>query len=350
MSNFSISSAAMSGAARVAAMSAQRELAVAQTEIATGKKWDVGLQLGPRSSELLVLRQTLDLSAAIRSGNEIASTRLSASQAALTDIDALAGNFLNGLLAARTATPATSQLEAQARTLLNAFTAAVNVDVGGEYLFGGLNSNAPPLADYFAEGGSPARTSLQSAFQSAFGITSSDAGVNGIEPAAMATFINAQVEFHLEDDTWSTYWSRASQATPILRVSLSEMQEGGASAYEVPFRQLAMALTIASDLGGTQLTEPTRAVAVGKAIELVGDAISGLTSIRSRLGLSQERITVANERLSLQADLIRTRRSEIEDVDQYATALKLNDLMRRLEASYATTVQIQRLSILDYLR
>lgn len=350
MSNFFISTAALSGAARAGILAAQDDLAATQKEIATGKKADIGLEIGHRSSELVVLRQTLDLSAAIRGSNAIAATRLSASQIALGDVDKLASDFLSGLLSAQSSSPNVSQVEAQARSLLRAFTSAVNVEVAGEHVFGGLNGDVPPLGDYYAEGGSSARTALQSAFATEFGFSSSDPAVAGIEPAAMEAFIEGQVRTLFEDDAWSANWSSASAETPVARVAFSETQEVGASANEAPFRQLAMALVMVSDLGGTALNANTRAVVLGKATELVSSAIPSVSSVRSRLGLSQERIATANERLSLQADIVTNRRTEIEAADPYATAVKLNELMQRLEASYAATMQIQRLSLLDYLR
>lgn len=350
MSNFFISTSALTGATRAAVHTAQVELVAKQKEIATGKLADVGLEIGYRSSELVGLRNALELTTAIKGSNEIAATRLKASQAALGDMDKLAGELLNGLLAAATSSPATSPLEAQARSLLRSYTSVLNVEVAGDHVFGGLNVDTPPLSDYFEPGGSAARSKLQSAFQSAFGVSSTDPAVSSIEPDEIASFIDGQLRAMFEDPAWSANWSKASADTPVTRVSFGETQEVGASANEAPFRQLAMALVMISDLGGTNLKETTRDVVIAKATELAGSAVPGIASVRSRLGLSQERVSAANERLSLQADLITKRRSEIEDVDPYSTAVKLNELKQRLEASYATTAQIQRLSLLDYLR
>jgi flagellar hook-associated protein 3 FlgL len=350
MSNFFISTAALSGAARAGILAAQDDLAATQKEIATGRKADVGLEIGHRSSDLVALRQTLDLSAAIRGSNAIVATRLNASQAALGDIDTLATDFLSGLLSARSSSPAVTQVEAQAAKLLRAFTSAVNVEVAGEHVFGGLNGKAPPLSDYYAAGGSSPRATQQTAFETEFGFSSSDPAVAGIEPADMEAFIDGPFQALFDDAAWSANWSSASAETPVARVAFSETQDVGASANEAPFRQLAMALVMVSDLGGTHLNENTRAVVLGKATDLVASAIPGISSVRSRLGLAEQRIATANERLTLQADLLTNQRSEIEAADPYTTAVKLNELMQRLEASYAATMQIQRFSLLDYLR
>jgi flagellar hook-associated protein 3 FlgL len=349
MSNFFISTGSLSGATRASVYSAQVELVARQKEIATGKKADVGLDMGYRSSELVALQQTLELSSAIRSSNEIAAVRLNASQAALGDLEKQAGNLLEGLLTAQGSSLAISQVEGQARKLLATFSAVLNVEASGEHVFGGLNGGEPPLRNYFAETGSTARSLVQSGFQTAFGVSSTDPSAAGIEPDEMAAFIDGQFKALFEEPAWSAYWSSASAETPVARVSYSETQEVGASASETPFRQFAMALVMVGDLGGTQLKETTRAFILEKAVDLVGRAIPGIVSVGSRLGLSQERIATANERLDFQADLLTRRRSQIEDVDQYSTAVRLNDLMQRLEASYATTARIQRLSLLDYL-
>lgn len=349
MSNFFISTASISGATRSSVYSAQVELVARQKEIATGKKADVGLDMGYLSSELVTLQQSLGLTSAIRGSNELAEVRLSASQSALGDLHKQAGSFLDGLLTSLGSSPATSQVERQARTLLTTFSSVLNVEVSGEHVFGGLNGNAPPLVDYFGASGSLVRSSVQSAFQTAFGVSSADPAVSGIEPADMASFIDGQLQSLFEEAAWSTGWSSASTQTPLARVSLTETQEVGASANEAPFRQLAMALVMVSDLGGTNLKETTRAVLLNRAVDLISRSAPGIASVRSRLGLAQERVASANERLDLQVDLLTKRRSQIEDVDQYSSAVKLNDLMQRLEASYATTARMQRLNLLDYL-
>lgn len=349
MSNFFISTGSMSSAARASALQGQEQLVRKQKEIATGKIADVGLVIGHRSRELVGLRQALDWSRAISGTNAIVATKLEATQTGLADIEKIANGFLEGLLAARASSTSNSPVEAQAGTSLTALLSRLNSEVGGEYVFGGGNVSQPPLVDYFSKHGSPARTAVQRAFHTHFSIASSDPAVSEIDGSSMRAFLDTELPAEFSDAAWSSGWSKSSDDNPIARIGWSEMQEVGANANEAPFRQLAMALVMVSDLGGKSLNADARAAVLEKATELVGSSLTSIVSTQSRVGLSQERIASANEQLSLQIDIVSKRVSQIEDVDPYATATELNELMSRLEASYATTARIQRLSLLDYL-
>ena len=349
MSNFFISTGAVSSAVRASILTDQKQLVRTQKEIATGRIADVGLEIGHRSREMVALRQTLTWSQSIVGTNSIVATRLETSQAGMADIEKISNAFLEGLLGARGTSPGLSQVEAQASSLLTAFLSRLNVEVAGTYVFGGTNSSQPPMASYFSTSGSAARSSMQQAFQAHFGMPSDDPAVATIGPAAMSAFLDGDFAGEFTDAAWSSRWSAASGENVIGRISLTEMQEIGANANEEPFRQLAKAFVLVGDLGGKALQQQTRAVALEKATELVGSALTGLASMRSRVGISQERTSSAGERLSLQIDIATRRLADIEGVDPYASAIELNELMTRLEASYATTARLQRLSLLDYL-
>lgn len=348
MSNFFISTGALTGSLRAAVITGQRELASLQKEIASGKKDDVGVELGQGSSELVSSRQFLALNAAIKGSNEVASSRLQASQLALETVGKLGNELLSGALTAGTSKSAAAQITDQARVLLRSFTSTANTDVGGVYVFGGLNDDGPPLADYFGSG-SAARSAFQAAFEGAFGITPGDESVNGIDPSEIAAFIQNQMGDLFDGAGWARDWSSASAEVPSVRVGLGEVQETGASAAEAPFRQLAKALVLVGELGDKNFNEQTRSVIMEKATEMAGAAIAGFVAIRSRLGQVEERIDSANERLSLQSNFISKRISALEDADPFTASTELNGLMQRMEASYAATVRIRQLSVLDYL-
>ena len=349
MSNLFISTASMSGAGLAAIRSAQEQLVRLQKEVATGKIADTGLELGHRSKEPVGLHQTLAMTEAIKGTNAIVLARLDTSQTSLAGIEKTAQDFLGALLGARGSSAASAQIESQARAALRSIGALLNSEVGGVYVFGGQSSAGPPMTDYLAASGSAARQSVQQAFSAAFGIASDDPAVGQIDAAAMRAFLDGPLEAELADPAWSARWSQATSEGPVARIALGEMQEVGASASEAPFRQLTKALVMVGDLGGAALNAQTRQVVLDEATSLIGSAMTGLASIRSRLGIAEERTTAANERLSLQSDIAQSRLQRIETADPYETATALNELMTRLDASYATTARIQKLSLLDYL-
>lgn len=349
MSNVFIATSTMAGAARSSIMATQAEIARRQAEVASGRIADLGLELGSGSREVVSLRQALQWSEAIRGTNAIAASRLQLSQSSLSDMAKAANGFLGALLGAQGSAAAGAVIEAQARSTLAAVTALLNTELAGVHVFGGQSTEAPPLADYHAAGGSAPRQSVQQAFASAFGIAASDPAVVAIDAGAMRLFLENDFAGVFTDAAWTSVWSSASSENPSQKIALGKSQEVGANGNELPFRQLAQALVMVGELGGARLNQQTRDVVLETATELVGSALVGLAAIRSRLGVVEERIASASERLSIQNDLVSERLTRIESRDPYQAATQLNELMTRLEASYATTARIQRLSLLDYL-
>lgn len=349
MSNFFISTDTMTRASRASVLATQAQLARKQTEVASGKISDVGIQIGHRASELVALRHTLAASSAQQGANAITASRLESSQGALTNIGRIAHGFLGAVLAARGSAVASDQLGSQARTAMSALADRLNTNTGGEFLFAGINTGEAPVVSYFAAAGNAARNSILQAFQAKFGVLPTDPDVVDITPEDMSNFISNELASQFADAAWSANWSTAASQTPTAMIGPFEQQEVGASANEPPFRQLAQAIAMVVDLGGTALKDATRAVVLQKATELAGGAQAGISSVASRLGLTQQRIEQANEQLSLKVDIVTRQLSALESADPYTTATDLNELMRRLEASYATTARIQNLSLLAYL-
>lgn len=348
MSNFFISTGSMSGAARSSIAGAQAELVRRQKEIASGKIADAGLELGYGTRETTALRQALSWSEAIQGTNALQAARLDVSQSRLAEMETVANSFVSGLLAARGSSE-TAPILTQSATAMKSLVDGLNSELAGEYVFGGMASDEPPLHDYFQAGGSPGRSAVQQAFQAEFGIPAGDPAANSIDPAAMAAFLDNAFAGQFTDPAWTSTWSRAASENPTIRIALGEQHEVGANANEAPFRLLAQAYVMVGDLGVGSLNQQTRDVVLAKATELAGAAMSGLVGVRSRLGIAQERIATATERLSAQGDIVSQRLAKVENVDPYAAATELNELLTRLEASYATTARIQRLSLLDYL-
>ena len=61
----------------------------------------------------------------------------------------------------------------------------------------------------------------------------------------------------------------------------------------------------------------TRAIVSNKAIDYMGKAIYGIDSERGLLGLSQNRVKMADEVLKAQADIVKLNLDDLEGVDVY---------------------------------
>ncbi|MGY6568320.1 MAG: flagellin, partial [Salinarimonas sp.] len=72
-------------------------------------------------------------------------------------------------------------------------------------------------------------------------------------------------------------------------------------------------------------------------------------SVKARLGVSQNRVAAADERLSIQRDIINRQIVDLENVDPFETATRVNSLMTQVEMSYSLTARIRQLSLLKYM-
>ena len=111
----------------------------------------------------------------------------------------------------------------------------------------------------------------------------------------------------------------------------------------------AMTYTAITDLGLGELSRGSSQAVIDKAIGNVSEAIQGLTSIKARLGVSQNRVAAADERLSIQRDIINRQIVDLENVDPFETATRVNSLMTQVEMSYSLTARIRQLSLLQHM-
>jgi flagellar hook-associated protein 3 FlgL len=134
-----------------------------------------------------------------------------------------------------------------------------------------------------------------------------------------------------------------------MRISLNERVEVGGNANDLPHRQLAQAYVMIGKIGTAQLNSAALDVVLDKATALVGSAISGIGALQARMGASQHRLTSATLELGQTSTLIDTQLTALERADPYVAATQVNTLLTQLQASYAATARIQKISILNYI-
>lgn len=85
------------------------------------------------------------------------------------------------------------------------------------------------------------------------------------------------------------------------------------------------------------------------AITTIAESTSKLANEQAKIGVAEERVENANDRMDFQKEILVGQLSGITDVDAYEAALRLNQLSTSLEASYSATARIQSLSLLNFL-
>jgi flagellar hook-associated protein 3 FlgL len=341
-----ISFLSIMNAPRLSVLEMQRQIAEAQVETSTGRHADQGLALGGRTSEAVSLRNQFDRNAALIDMNGLTKAELDAVQSTLGSIAALAHDFTATLIGARNAQNGQQAVKAAAEAALASFTALINTTHNGEAVFGGINTGVAPLGGY---AGSPAKAAVDAAFLAEFGFPQSSPAAGTITSAQMDAFLTGNFDALFTPANWQGTWSQASSQNRATRVDHDFVLESSANANEQAFRELAGALTSALDLGAGQLSQSAFEKIVDRASAGAALAAQELGDIQGRLGRVQQTVSQTKEKLEQRNNIINREILSLEGVDAYEAATRVNTLTSQLEASYAITARIGRLSLLNFL-
>ncbi|MBX2806663.1 MAG: flagellar hook-associated family protein [Hyphomicrobiales bacterium] len=343
-----ISSMAITNATKLSIQKAQAELVQVQKEVASGRHADVGLALGTQTGRVVSLRQEYARIDTILGTNTLVRTHLEASQASLQSLSDTAGEFISTLLAARGGEVGAGNAVSVAESNLQSFTDMANASINGQSLFAGINTDILPVSNYYETPISAAKQAVDDAFFAEFGMDQSDPAVSTIPPTAMQIFIGNTFASLFEDPAWSD-WSSASDQNISSRISTYEIVETSTNTNEPAFRRLAAAYTMVADLGGENMSHDTFVTVMDTAIQYAQEAVNELAATQSSLGVAQHSIASADDRMTIQKDIITGQINTLEEVDPYEASTRLNDIVNQIELSYALTGRINQLSLLNYL-
>ncbi|MEP3303070.1 MAG: flagellar hook-associated family protein [Hoeflea sp.] len=345
-----VSNLAMQNSMRLTIARGENEVQTLQTEIVTGRYYDIGLALGAKTSNSVSLNQDVSRLKTIQDSNALVTQRMSASQLALDLMADSAQQMLEAFITVNGSDDANNLQIARrdVESSLGSFNVAANTSSNGEYLFSGINTNTKPVADYF-EAGSAAKTAFDTMFVGRFGFSQNDPQAAGITAADMEDFITNDLEPAFMGADWNTNWSSASDTNISSRILGNEVVESSVNANSDGMRKFALAAVIGIELLGSPVTSEVRNVVNTKAIEYAGQAVTGIDNQRSNLGVSENRVAKANDALESQMDIITLYLDEMEGVDAYEASTRMQTLLDQVETSYALTARIQQMSLVNYL-
>lgn len=345
-----ISSASLSDETLRSIARYQQQLVDAQKELATGRHADVGVTLGATTGVSVSMRQDMDQIQAIQNSNKLTLNRLSASQSALNTVSKSASNFLSSLISAQTAATSQYTLIQSAQAGMQTLQDQLNASLDGQYLFAGINSDVQPMEDFFGTPPSAGAQAITTAFTAKFGMSPSDPNVANISPSDMTDFLNNQFADLFSASNWSSTWTAASDKPVSSRVSRSEIINTSVTATNSTFRSMTEAFAMISGLGFANLNSGTQQAIISKARDITANVTGSLTQVQSALGVTQQRVTDANDQIDSQVNFLTKSIDNLEQVDPAAVTTQLSQISTALQAAYSLTSQINKLSILDYLK
>lgn len=333
-------------APRAAIARIQQQLATAQKELSAQRLADPGLALGADVSRLAGLHWQATELEGQQGRIAMARNRAEATQGSLEAIADLAGRVLGTAAAARGSAQGQRVIADAARESLSGLISLINASHGGSYLFGGLNGETPPLADF---AGSPGEEAISDAFVTTFGFEPSDPAAATLTAAEISAFLDGPFATLFDETGWQDIWVSSTPETPV--TTLGEGQRiGAAVSASAPFAaKLTQALTMMLTLADGRLMQEALVVVLDKAMSLIAEAQSDLVAEQGRIGLAQQSLREASE--TAEARLGRTRLAIeiLQGVDAYALATEINMLTTQLQASYTLTSRLGQMSLLSYI-
>lgn len=340
-----ISSLSISNPLRSSILQTQTALSNAQTELSTGTQADLGTFLGSRTGSSLSLKAEIDQLTTYSTANGLASTRLSGTSSILNSMLTSAQSMAATLTTA--ASGATAELPSTSQEALQSFLGMINNSTGSQFIFGGINTTTKPLTDYSST--SAAKSSVDNAFQAAFGTSQTSAGASAITGAQMQSFLSNQFATLFNDSNWSANWSSASNTTITSQTGPAQSVTTSVSANDTAFRQLAEAYTMVSEFSGSNMSVGARAAVISTASSLVSGAIDGLTNLSSSVGDAQNVLSTSDTQITDQVTFLKGSVSNLDDVDTYSLSTQITQLQTQLQASYELTSKLSTLSLVNYL-
>ncbi|MBP0441251.1 flagellar hook-associated family protein [Tianweitania sediminis] len=343
-----VSTSAVNQALRYQMMRLQSDLVKAQTEMSSGSFADAGLQLGSRTGQTVSFRRDMDRLEAIADANSVATARMAATQNGLSQITSAAQTYLSTLTAAVSGDANAKITSADATAAFTSLRDVVNGSLNGEYIFAGVSTDVKPLAD-FSDPASTSRMAFDAAFTAQFGFSITDPQAATISAGALEAFIDGPVNDLFLGSGWEGTSSFASNQTITSRITMTDTAQTSLSANAAGIRKLAMSTALAQALLEGPLNDSARQLVAERGASLVGSAIADIANAQSEIGVTQQRVARANERIEMQVSLFKTGLQELEGVDPYEAQTRVTNLLTQIETSYALTARIQQLSLLNYL-
>ena len=139
------------------------------------------------------------------------------------------------------------------QSALQSLISGANTTSGDQYVFGGINSAVAPMADYYSTPASAAKTAIDQAFQTTFGVLPSDPAAANISASDMQSFLSGPFAALFQGASWSADWSSASS------VNTSADDRAGSDRDDIDQRQSAGLSTVGAGLHDAERIRRVRA-------------------------------------------------------------------------------------------
>ncbi|MFC4669504.1 flagellin [Seohaeicola nanhaiensis] len=327
-------------------------LARAEKETTTGLRADLFRDLGQRAAESVRLRNIVSRNEGFIASNKLLAGRMEVTSMAMSDIRKVAEGFL--ALAVSGSNPGSaisSELQANARIAIDQIIAQANTVYQGSHVFAGVDQDKTPMQGW--ERTNPSTGLSPQDVMSAIVASgpSSVADVAAIAAEVQSAFDGTHPNsgFNYEASFFNGTPQSAGQRVEA-RIGEGVTITHGIQANDDGFRQLMQGLSMLASTDISQIQDQaTYSAYLDVAVQNISQGSQTLLGDQTRLGSTQGLVEETIERHESVIQVYSTRMLDLEGVDEYEAATRLNLLKSQLEASYAVTARLQSLSLLNFL-
>lgn len=251
--------------------------------------------------------------------NQLLDLKLQTYNTSLTSLASNAQSLNNAVTAALANNSATGLLDT-VQNLLSQSIGQLNTQLDGQYIFGGTNTNTPPVNI-----GTPAQLIAL-----------------GEPPTAAFSNNQLQAQAQINDTTTMTYGQLASQVgQPLLQAMQRILQynNGTLGGLSPPGPGSAF---------GNPLTPAQASFLTGELSRLT-NATNGVNDAATLNGINQQELSNVSQQNTSQLTSVKAFISDIQDVDAATAITNLNQDQVALQASYKVIGQLGQLSLVNFL-
>jgi flagellar hook-associated protein 3 FlgL len=283
-------------------------------QISTGLTAQTYSQIAPQASQLVDFRtESAHEQGFIDTINRL-GTRMETMDLSMAQIQKAVASF-RSLLPNGAFNQAQPDVAAQAKQLMVQIAGYLNIQDGSRYVFGGTNSDSPPVdLSNLPVGAAATLTKL----------------VNG--PLA------------------SNGYYAGGAATPPVRIDTRVTVDYSITANDgQAFEPILRALNFLVQNAPFNNTNPVDQANVSKAGQILDQAVTALADLQGKLGLQEQQLNDEKSVHTTTLNIAQNGIGSIVQVDQATAITRLQTLETQIQASFSATSQIQKLSLANFM-
>jgi flagellar hook-associated protein 3 FlgL len=337
---------------RRTSMSLTAQMGAAEQEVATGRKADVYGALGLRSARVIDLRASIERTDGFITANTQLQNRLDTMAETLKTVRLSAQSVL-ALAASNREQPTQTAIELQmsARAALDTIVGMLNSNYQGAMLFGGVETGTLPMQPW--ENPSPdSGMSPKEVMEAIIGNGLNNAANSASKAAKVtAAFANTSTKPAWNFD--ATFYHGAPQSAQHLTARIDETMtlDYGVQANDPSYASLLQGLSMLAAIDVSKIADEGAYQAwTSVAVDALSVGVTGALDAETQLGTRQARLAEVVDAQKSRQDIYKSQVVDLEGVDTYEAASRINILESQLQASYAVSARLANLSFLNFMR